>query len=79
MFSARRGTLSKRPIGRDYLLDSLRDLYLMAGRFLCNFIMIASMNYFPASCPNWESIISYSGDTNNSFLNNDRNDLACLS
>lgn len=78
IFSAGRGPMSKCPIGPYFLLDSLRELYLIATRARLKLIIYASMKCLQASCPNCESIINYFGGTQNSEVYNDVNDLACL-
>lgn len=60
------GTMRERLTGSYYLLDSLRELYVMDNWARCNLIIILSMNYLQASLPNWEAIINYFGGTQNS-------------
>lgn len=68
MFSARRGSMSERPIGHDSLLDIPRDFYLMTTRGALHFHHhnVDELFYLSASCPNWEAHINHFGRTQNS-------------
>ena len=59
IFTAGRGPLDTRQVGRDSLLDSLRDLYVLITRARCNLVIIASQQYMQDNCQSWARLIQH--------------------
>jgi len=68
IFSPGRGPMESRPLGQHSLIDSLRDLYVMATRARCNLIIVGSMEYMYENCPTWRTFIDHFRAQNNNYV-----------